>query len=85
MVNFWATWCTPCREEMPVLECMPTEQSETVIVLGVAVNRIAGSVLGFLQETSGRIPHPDRRERGCWRMPTMWLVIQQPISLMLRV
>ncbi len=25
MLNFWATWCAPCREEMPSLEALQTE------------------------------------------------------------
>jgi cytochrome c biogenesis protein CcmG/thiol:disulfide interchange protein DsbE len=51
IVNFWATWCTPCREEMPVLDAYATQHSGSVIVLGVAVNASAGAVLDFLQDT----------------------------------
>jgi thiol-disulfide isomerase/thioredoxin len=56
IVNFWATWCAPCREEMPVLDEYVTQHSEAVVVLGVAVNESAASVLGFLQETPVRYP-----------------------------
>ncbi len=51
ILNFWATWCAPCREEMPVLDEYATQHSESVVVLGVAVNESAASVLGFLQKT----------------------------------
>jgi cytochrome c biogenesis protein CcmG, thiol:disulfide interchange protein DsbE len=51
IVNFWATWCAPCREEMPVLDEYAIQHSEAVIVLGVAVNDSTASVLDFLHET----------------------------------
>ena len=25
MINFWATWCGPCRQEMPILEKLHTK------------------------------------------------------------
>jgi len=31
LVNFWATWCGPCKEEMPALERLPAEISGTGI------------------------------------------------------
>ncbi len=38
VLNFWATWCLPCREEMPNLERIWTEyRSQGVIVLGLDV------------------------------------------------
>ena len=27
VVNFWATWCAPCREEMPALEALQEDLS----------------------------------------------------------
>jgi thiol-disulfide isomerase/thioredoxin len=42
VLNFWATWCAPCREEMPELSELYTEyKSKNVVVLGVAVDELA--------------------------------------------
>lgn len=33
MLNFWATWCTPCRKEMPLLDAMYQRYSSAGFVL----------------------------------------------------
>ncbi len=41
LINFWATWCTPCRKEMPMLQAVHEEfESQGVSVLGVAVDDV---------------------------------------------
>jgi peroxiredoxin len=41
VLNFWATWCPPCREEMPELSALHTEyQDKNVVVLGIALDEI---------------------------------------------
>jgi thiol-disulfide isomerase/thioredoxin len=42
VLNFWATWCPPCREEMPELSELYTEyKNKNIVVLGVAVDELA--------------------------------------------
>ena len=39
LVNFWATWCAPCRREIPLLKDFHAEQGDDgIMVLGVAVD-----------------------------------------------
>jgi len=42
VLNFWATWCPPCREEMPALSQLYQEyQNKNVVVLGIAIDELA--------------------------------------------
>jgi len=38
LVNFWATWCPPCLEEIPELVELHGNESGNVVVLGVAMD-----------------------------------------------
>jgi cytochrome c biogenesis protein CcmG, thiol:disulfide interchange protein DsbE len=42
VVNFWATWCAPCREEMPALDAWYREhRAQGVEVLALSVDELA--------------------------------------------
>jgi peroxiredoxin len=41
LINFWATWCKPCREEMPMLSALRERlQSRGFEVLGIALDDV---------------------------------------------
>ena len=44
LVNFWATWCAPCREEMPVFNSIHQKyQDQGFSVLGLAIDNPQGT------------------------------------------
>jgi thiol-disulfide isomerase/thioredoxin len=46
-VNFWATWCPPCREEMPSMEFMARKFGKDMAVLAVSVDEDWNEVKKF--------------------------------------
>lgn len=46
LVNFWATWCAPCREEIPDLKALHADlNSDGLTVIGVALDRDGAEVV----------------------------------------
>jgi len=39
LINFWATWCAPCRREIPLLQTLH-EDKAGIQVIGVAIDRL---------------------------------------------
>lgn len=51
-INFWATWCKPCREEMPLLSEMQEKYSDQLLMAGIAIDN-KEAVAGFLEQLGG--------------------------------
>jgi peroxiredoxin len=50
VLNFWASWCDPCREEAPALQRAYEEwQDEGVVVLGLDFNDFTGDARRFAE------------------------------------
>jgi len=51
VLNFWATWCPPCVEELPSLEKMQKNlENKDVVVLGISVDSDANDYHKFLKD-----------------------------------
>ena len=57
LVNFWATWCEPCREEMPALQALQNKMGkEQVVVLAVNYGESPEKVQQFVQQVPVDFP-----------------------------
>lgn len=87
VVNFWATWCPPCRLEMPTLQKLHERRSgDDVVVLGFATD-VGGDepIRSFLAERGitypvGRATHEHRQAfGGIPGVPTTFLIDRQGV------
>lgn len=82
VVDFWATWCDPCRDQLPVLEVLArAHAADGLLVYGVAVDEDRAQVEAFLAATplgfpvlwdKGGVRHGERLD--VQRLPTTFLV-----------
>jgi thiol-disulfide isomerase/thioredoxin len=56
LLNLWATWCPPCREEMPALERFARENAGQVVVLGVDQGEAATVAAAYARERGVTFP-----------------------------
>ncbi|MBA8827377.1 thiol-disulfide isomerase/thioredoxin [Saccharopolyspora lacisalsi] len=73
LINVWATWCPPCRKELPVLQEY-SRQPGAVRVLGVQVQSDQAAGLELLDSLGVRFPSvhdSDRSISGALNVPTV--------------
>ena len=59
MINFWATWCGPCRQEMPLLEDIYKKYKPMgFTMLGVNVEPATGDPEGWLSKLPKAVTFP---------------------------
>ena len=51
-MNFWATWCPPCVDEMPSLVKMQADLKDRVVVLAISVDEDERSYHTFLKKNN---------------------------------
>ena len=54
VINFWATWCVPCVEELPYFEKLNQERKDVVVTLISLdfVKQVKSSLIPFIKENS---------------------------------
>lgn len=57
VINFWATWCAPCKEELPTLQVFSDLQDPNqTVVLTINVKEPASRALRFMQNNQMTLP-----------------------------
>ena len=56
VLNFWATWCAPCKEELPSLQTLHELGGGDPVVIGVNVRETASHVKRFIAATGMTFP-----------------------------
>lgn len=54
VINFWATWCAPCRREIPLLKSFSGE-NDSITVLGIAIDDL-DDVQGYAEDMQFNYP-----------------------------
>jgi len=80
IVNFWATWCGPCREEMPDLQKIADDSNGMIVILGINKLEEASVIAPYAKEVgvqftlianpSGEIPE----RYGVRNLPTSYII-----------
>jgi thiol-disulfide isomerase/thioredoxin len=81
MVNFWATWCAPCRREIPLLNRIRAErQAQNAEIVGIAVD-FKDEVLKFVDKVPVNYPLLMGEEDGLAASESFGMGMMFPFSV----
>lgn len=56
IINFWATWCVPCREEIPGFVWLHDSHPDDLVILGISMDQNRDMLPAFLDEFGMNYP-----------------------------
>ena len=71
ILNFWATWCAPCADEMPALQTIASERSGQVALFGINMRESADDVRAYMSHYHLTFPmllNPDEAMSANYRL-----------------
>jgi len=81
LLNFWASWCVPCREEMPAMEKLYQEyKDKNFVILAIAVKDRKQDAIDFIKELKITYPialDPEAQVGnlyGAWGLPATYII-----------
>jgi thiol-disulfide isomerase/thioredoxin len=82
IINFWATYCGPCKAEIPMLnDLVTTYRAQRLAVVGISYDDPPADILKFVQTTPMNYPklvglgHDDLMDAyGAIALPTTWIL-----------
>lgn len=55
-LNFWASWCPPCRQEMPYMQKLHEEYGDQVVILAVNIGENKSTAANFMMQNGLSFP-----------------------------
>ncbi len=80
LVEFWATWCAPCREIAPEIYAFYGRHKNRVTILSVSLDENGGLFKSFTQDH----PFPNPVAHGGPRLAKPWGITQMPALVLVR-
>jgi thiol-disulfide isomerase/thioredoxin len=56
IVDFWATWCKPCKESFPFYQRLADEHAGQVVVIAISTDDEPDGIAAFASETGAKFP-----------------------------